>query len=182
MILRNLIVAGAGLNERGPRQQSALHMAAEREDGAVLTSILLDAGADWSALDDCGNSALHTAARLCHVGVAQVLLTQSQVDAESRNMRGQNPLHLAAGSGRDTSASLLSLFLQCMSQYPINAPDIDGNSRITRLASFLVHATCSILFVFFSLLNSSSFIGLHERKRGLVQSSRSSRCMFGRYQ
>lgn len=150
MILRNLIVAGAGLNERGPRQQSALHMAAEREDGAVLTSILLDAGADWSALDDCGNSALHTAARLCHVGVAQVLLTQSQVDAESRNMRGQNPLHLAAGSGRDTSASLLSLFLQCMSQYPINAPDIDGNSRITRLASFLVHATCSILFFFLS--------------------------------
>ncbi|KZS21164.1 Rabankyrin-5 [Daphnia magna] len=130
MILRNLIVAGAGLNERGPRQQSALHMAAEREDGAALTSILLDAGADWSALDDCGNSALHTAARLCHVAVAQVLLTQSQIDAESRTMRGQNPLHLAAGSGRDASASLLSLFLQCMPQYPINAPDIDGNSPL----------------------------------------------------
>lgn len=79
MILRNLIVAGAGLDERGPRQQTALHMAAEREDGAKLVSILLESGADWSVLDDAGNSALHTAARFCHVAVAQVLLTQSQV-------------------------------------------------------------------------------------------------------
>ena len=129
MILRNLIVAGCNLNDRGPRQQAALHMAAEREDGATMCGILLDAGADWSALDDCGNSALHTASRLCHVAVAQVLLTQSQVDAESLNMRGQNPLHLAAGSGREAAASLLALFLQCMPQYPVNSPDIDGNSR-----------------------------------------------------
>merc|ERR1719378_450575 len=73
MILRNLIVAGANLNERGPRQQTALHMAAEREEGGILTNILLDAGADWALLDDNGNSALHTAARLCHVSVAEVL-------------------------------------------------------------------------------------------------------------
>jgi len=130
MILRNLIVAGANLNERGPRQQTALHMAAEREEGAILTNILLDAGADWSLLDDNGNSALHTVARLCHVAVSEVLLTQSHIDAESLNMRGQNPLHLAASSGREASASLLALFLQCMPQYPINAPDIDGNSPL----------------------------------------------------
>ena len=129
MILRNLIVAGASLNERGARQQTALHMAAEREEAATLTNILLDAGADWALLDDNGNSALHTAARLCHVGVSEVLLTQSHVDAESLNMRGQNPLHLAASSGREPAASLLALFLQCMPQYPINAPDIDGNTR-----------------------------------------------------
>lgn len=44
-------------------------------------------------------------------------------------MRGQNPLHLAASSGREAAASLLALFLQCMPDYPINAPDIEGNSR-----------------------------------------------------
>ena len=129
MILRNLIVAGANLNDRGPRQQTALHMAAEREDGAPLAAILLDAGADWSALDDAGNSALHTAARLCHVAVARILLTQSAIDAESRNMRGQNPLHLAASGGREAAGALLALFLECMPQYPINEPDIDGNTR-----------------------------------------------------
>ena len=129
MILRNLIVAGANVNDAGPRQQTALHMAVEREDGATLVNILLDAGADWALLDDNGNSALHTASRLCHVAVAEVLLTQSQIHAESLNLRGQNPLHLAASSGREAAASLLSLFLQCMPQYPINAPDIDGNTR-----------------------------------------------------
>lgn len=129
MILRNLIVAGAGVNDTGPRQQTALHMAAEREDGAAMVSILLDAGADWMAVDDSGNSALHTASRLCHVSVARIMLTQSAVDAESRNMRGQNPLHLAAGVGREAAGALLALFLECMPQYPINAPDIEGNTR-----------------------------------------------------
>lgn len=129
LILRNLIVAGANLDERGPRQQTVLHMAAEREDGGALAAILIDAGADWTILDDSGNSALHTAARLCHVGVARILLTQSTVDAESRNMRGLNPLHLAAASGREASAALLALFLECMPHYPINDPDIEGNTR-----------------------------------------------------
>lgn len=129
MILRNLIVAGANLNERGPRQQTALHMAAEREDGALMASILLDAGSDYTAVDDNGNTALHTASRLCHVSVVETLLTQSQIDAEALNLRGQNPLQLAAGSGREAAASLLAVFLQCMPQYPINAPDIEGNSR-----------------------------------------------------
>ena len=162
MILRNLIVAGANLNERGPRQQTALHMAAEREEGAILTNILLDAGADWSLLDDNGNSALHTAARLCHVAVSEVLLTQSHIDAESLNMRGQNPLHLAASSGREASASLLALFLQCMPQYPINAPDIDGNSRkiisqsLSPFSKFIFQFHCNFFLFFFVIIQHAS--------------------------
>lgn len=99
-----------------------------------------------------------------------------QIDAELRNMRGQNPLHLASGSGREAAASLLALFLQCMPEYPINAPDLDGNSR-------KIPPMGNILFQMFSTyLPIYSFAtSLHERKRGIMQVTSSSQGLFSRH-
>ncbi len=98
-----------------------------------------------------------------------------QIDAELRNMRGQNPLHLASGSGREAAASLLALFLQCMPEYPINAPDLDGNSRKS--------TNCNTLFQMFSTYSPIYSIAtrLHERKRGIMQVISSSQGLFSRH-
>lgn len=42
--------------------------------------------------------------------------------------RGQNPLHILGQYGRENAAAIFDLFLEAMPQYPINKPDMDGNT------------------------------------------------------
>jgi hypothetical protein len=51
------------------------------------------------------------------------------MDAEAKNLRGQNPLHLLASYGRDSvAASICELFRECMPAYPLDQPDLEGNT------------------------------------------------------
>lgn len=61
--------------------------------------------------------------------VVRALLTESTIDAEAKNLRGQNPLHVLAIYGKDhLAASICELFLECMPQYPLDEPDLEGNT------------------------------------------------------
>lgn len=130
MLIRNLILAGARLNERDATQKTALHVAAERGMvGAV--SALLQNGADFDAVDGDGNNALHIAVREGHISVVRELLTESELNAEVVNMKGRNPLHELCRCGKDnTAAGILELFLECMPKYPINTTDLQGNTPL----------------------------------------------------
>ena len=42
--------------------------------------------------------------------------------------RGQNPLHILGQYGRENGAAIFELFIEAMPQYPLNKPDMEGNT------------------------------------------------------
>ncbi|XP_055377542.1 rabankyrin-5 [Condylostylus longicornis] len=130
MIIRNLILAGARINERDATQKTALHIAAERGNLAAV-SALIQNGADFDAMDGDGNNALHIAVREGHLSVVRELLTECSINAEAVNLKGRNPLHELCRTGKDnTAAAIAELFIESMPQYPINATDLDANTPL----------------------------------------------------
>src|SRR5688572_15767942 len=72
--------------------------AARRGDVAAVRT-LLRGGADASAAQGDGLTALHAAAEVGNVEIARMLIAaKANVDAKSR-IGGYTPLHIAAGSG-----------------------------------------------------------------------------------
>jgi ankyrin repeat protein len=130
MIIRNLILAGARLNDRDATQKTALHVASERGRLQAVQALLQN-GADFDAVDGDGNNALHIAVKEGHFHIVRELLTESRIDAESINLKGRNPLHELCRCGKDNIASsICELFLECMPNYPINSPDLVGNTPL----------------------------------------------------
>uniref|UniRef100_A0A1B0CGM8 Putative ankyrin n=1 Tax=Lutzomyia longipalpis TaxID=7200 RepID=A0A1B0CGM8_LUTLO len=130
MLVRNLILAGARVNERDATSKTALHVAAERGRVANV-SALLQNGADFDAVDGDGNNALHIAVREGHLAVVRELLTESGINAEAVNNKGYNPMLELCRTGKDnTAATICELFLECMPKYPINQTDFQGNTPL----------------------------------------------------
>ncbi|XP_017848794.1 rabankyrin-5 [Drosophila busckii] len=135
MIIRNLILAGARVNERDAVQKMPLHMAIERGNLAAV-SALIQNHADFDASDADGNNALHLAVHVGQLAIVRELLTESRVNAEATNNKGRNPLHeLCRLADDNTGAAICELFLECMPKYPINFTDMDGNTPL--LLSFM---------------------------------------------
>ena len=42
--------------------------------------------------------------------------------------RGQNALHILGQYGRENAAAIFELFIEAMPHYPINKPDMEGNT------------------------------------------------------
>ena len=93
-----------------------------------MVSALLQNGANFDATDSEGDNALHIATREGHLTVARALLTESRLDAEAINIKGRNPLHVLARYSRDNAAAICELFLECMPEYPLDKPDLEGNT------------------------------------------------------
>lgn len=131
MLIRNLILAGARLNDRDATQKTALHVAAERgRIGSVQA--LIQNGCDYDLPDAEGNNALHLVMKeSLNIGIVKELLTESRINAELLNNKGRNPLHELCRCGKDNSAaSICELFIQCMPNYPINQQDAQGNTPL----------------------------------------------------
>ena len=62
-------------------------MAAENNLPSIC-SVLLQNGVDFAAVDNRGNNALHAAVKEGHINVVRALLTESQIDAEAFNNKG----------------------------------------------------------------------------------------------
>lgn len=130
MITRNLILAEARINERDSMQKTPLHVAAERGNLSAV-SALLQNGSDYDAVDGEGNNALHIAVRCGYLPIVRELLTESSINAEIVNNKGRNPLHELCRTGEDNNAAAIcELFIESMPKYPINAPDMDGNTPL----------------------------------------------------
>lgn len=130
MLIRNLILAGARLNDRDSTQKTALHIAAERGRLGAIQALIQN-GCDYDAVDADGNNALHIAMRESVMPVVKELLTESRINAELPNTKGRSPLHELCRCGRDNlAASICELFIECMPNYPINQPDVQGNTPL----------------------------------------------------
>ncbi|XP_017140975.1 rabankyrin-5 [Drosophila miranda] len=135
MITRNLLLAGARINERDAVQKIPLHIAIERGNISAV-SALIQNSADYDAPDAEGNNALHLAVRGGQLSIVRELLTESRVNAEATNLKGRNPMHELCRVVEDnTAAAICELFFECMPKYPINTPDMDGNTPL--LLSFM---------------------------------------------
>ena len=129
MIVRNLLLAEANINDLTASKQTALHLAAEH-DFSTICSILIDNRIDYDAIDINGNNALHVACQRGNLATCKVLLTESRINAELVNVKGQNPLHLLATYGRENAAAIFDIFYESMPEYPINKVDGNGNTPL----------------------------------------------------
>lgn len=130
MLLRNLILAGARINDIDATAKTALHVAAERGNLPAV-SALLQNGANYDARDSDDSNALHIAVRESHLSVVRELLTESGINAEAVNLKGRTPMHELCRSGKDnTAAAICELFLECMPKYPIDMTDLHGNTPL----------------------------------------------------
>lgn len=129
IIIRNLLLAGANVNDFTLQKQNALHLAAGLDRASICT-ILIENGADFDALDDNLNNALHIAVQKGQLATVKVLLTESHINAEAVNLRGQNPVHVLAQHGKENAAAIFEFFLECMPNYPINKADAEGNTPL----------------------------------------------------
>ncbi|XP_054012865.1 rabankyrin-5 isoform X2 [Hylaeus anthracinus] len=128
-LVRSLILADARVNDTDANRNTALHAAAKAGHAAVA-SALLQNDINFDAVNADGDNALHVAVREGHVSVVRTLLTECTLDAEAVNLKGRNPLHELARCGKDNAATICELFLECMSQYPVNNADLDGNTPL----------------------------------------------------
>lgn len=130
MIVRNLLLAGANINDVNVQKQTALHYAAEH-DHSNLCSILIENKIDFNAVDSSLNNALHVACQKGNLATCKVLLQESQINAEACNLRGQNCLHLISQYGKENmNAAIYELFISSMPEYPINKTDAEGNTPL----------------------------------------------------
>lgn len=129
MILRNLLLAGANINDLTVQNQTALHIAAAN-DHHHLCQILLENNINCDIVDADLNNALHLACQNGNLKSCQILLTESRISAEACNLRGQNPVHLLAQYGKENASAILDIFLTCMPEYPINDQDGEGNTAL----------------------------------------------------
>ncbi|GFN77456.1 ankyrin repeat and fyve domain-containing protein 1 [Plakobranchus ocellatus] len=128
ILVRNLLLAGALVDERTKSCETALLLGASRDCSAIC-SILIDSGADVNATDENLNNALHRAIYNGNVSTVKVLLIESQINAEAMNAKGQNPLHVLGQYGRDAAAAaMFELIKETIPDYPIDRPDNDGNT------------------------------------------------------
>uniref|UniRef100_A0A4W3ID53 Ankyrin repeat and FYVE domain containing 1 n=1 Tax=Callorhinchus milii TaxID=7868 RepID=A0A4W3ID53_CALMI len=127
IIVRNLLLAGAAVNELTKHRQTALHLAAQH-DLPTICSVLLENAVEYAAVDENGNNALHLAVMHGRLNVVRVLLTESSIDAEAFNLRGQSPMHVLGHYGKENAATIFELFLECMPEYPLDKPDSEGNT------------------------------------------------------
>lgn len=63
------------------------------------------------------------------MSVVRTLLTECTLDAEAVNLKGRNPLHELARCAKDNAATICDLFLECMSQYPIDNTGAEKRQR-----------------------------------------------------
>lgn len=129
MILRNLLLAGANINDVTVQNQTALHIAAAN-DHHLLCQILLENNINFDIADTELNNALHLACMNGNLNSCRVLLTESRISAEVANLRGQNPVHLLAQHGKENAAAILDIFMECMPEYKINTQDAEGNTAL----------------------------------------------------
>uniref|UniRef100_A0A673GLN3 Ankyrin repeat and FYVE domain containing 1 n=1 Tax=Sinocyclocheilus rhinocerous TaxID=307959 RepID=A0A673GLN3_9TELE len=127
IIVRNLLLAGAKVNELTKHRQTALHLAAQL-DLSTICSVLIENGVDFAAVDENGSNALHLAVMQGRLNNVRALLTESNIDAEAYNLRGQSPMHVLGQYGKENAAAIFELFLECMPEYPLDKPDNEGNT------------------------------------------------------
>lgn len=102
-----LLENGANPNQQTPEGVTPLLDFLLFTDRLEDIQLLLNYGADISAVDQRGNNALHYAARNIHSDIVEFLVLDHGFDVECNNHKNQSPLHLAADRCNSTVCEFL---------------------------------------------------------------------------
>ena len=104
--VRSLLAGGADVNAALGDGMTALHWAAQHGD-AEMTALLIDAGADLTAVTRIGeHTPLHVASTAGHAPVVTALV-EAGADVQASTTTGAMPLHFAAASGSGDAVTAL---------------------------------------------------------------------------
>ena len=143
-VVRALLQKGADVNSRQGDDLTPLHVA----QGEEVTSILLEHHANKDARNSKGQTPLHHASLLGHVGTVRVLLKHG-ADANARDVNNATPFHLACGimSGREC-ADVVRLLLKPEYHSNINAQDDKGQTPFMIATANGEHDIMQLLLVY----------------------------------
>jgi ankyrin repeat protein len=144
-IVRVLLDGGAEINATDSSRNTVLHMAAQHNDGEIM-SYLLSRGANIEAVDGDGSTALHRASGSGYADNVDILLGKG-ADPNARDESGDTPLHYCANAGWKIISSLL-----LAAKADINARNNDGATPLhiavgmgqTRLVEFFLASGAAI--------------------------------------
>ena len=105
-LVQALLKAGAKPNDAGDDGTTALISAVYRNDFATA-SLLIANGADVNIKNRSGKTALHEAARLYKVEVAEALTSSKDLNLDATDEEGKTALHIAAEGGAPKIIELL---------------------------------------------------------------------------
>jgi len=108
-IVKMLIKAGA--DHRVPDRVSkwtVAHVAASMGSVPIL-KMLMQVKADMNAIDDLGESVLHSAIRAGQTNVVKMLIDNKTSNMSASNRENQTPLHILAIGGKDSATEVLSI-------------------------------------------------------------------------
>ncbi|CAF2499543.1 unnamed protein product [Rotaria sp. Silwood2] len=129
IILRNLILAGANINDVTANRRSALHIAAENNRG-VICSILLENHIHANLTDANQNTALHLAVQHGNLDVVRCLLAESDIDVLTLNSKGMNCLHVLAAHPQGNAQAIFEQILKHHPTFPLDIQDGQGNTAL----------------------------------------------------
>jgi len=102
-----LLEAGANINAKNDKGQTALHVAVDSADGDIV-ELLLSKGADINAKDDeSGFTALHHAAKSGNKDTAEMLIAKG-ADINAKDKQGHTPLYFAVNSDYKVAELLIN--------------------------------------------------------------------------
>jgi ankyrin repeat protein len=117
-----LLMHGANVDVRGPRERTPLH---EAITNVGMVQSLLNKGADINCLQDDLRTPLHLAAYYGELKVARVLV-EHKADVDSQDIEGKTPLHLLledTGCDDDDIVDLARLLLEHATDVNIRTTD-----------------------------------------------------------
>ncbi|KAI6182263.1 hypothetical protein M3Y97_00361200 [Aphelenchoides bicaudatus] len=127
IILRNLLVAGADINEKDSNGRTSLFIAASNNKTDVC-QILLENNADSNLTDNEGNTCLHAAVSHGSIKTVELLLNDSDVNVLAVNNLQRNALHLTANVPGILGAELFQTIIEQQPNYPLEHTDVYGNT------------------------------------------------------
>jgi ankyrin repeat protein len=105
-VIRTLIECGLDVDEQAGFEKTALHLASELDDYAIV-NFLLHLGANINLTDNVGYNALHYVFRNSNSTEIVKLLIDKGIDLEGRNWNGCTPLHLCCREGHHDGLVIL---------------------------------------------------------------------------
>ncbi|XP_034936938.1 uncharacterized protein [Chelonus insularis] len=154
---KHLLEAGAPIDARNSRGQTALHLAALAQSAETLET-LIAAGANVNIEDDDGRTPLHTAvAKSFRSGELVRMLIQAGASVNKADKFGYTPLHIAA---LNESSFVVTLLLA-------KGADVTARTKggVSAL-SFIIRRTPDVLSKFVARLDQA--ISLHDHELGDV--------------
>ncbi|KAI0982905.1 hypothetical protein GJ496_001799, partial [Pomphorhynchus laevis] len=127
ILLRNLLLAGANINDFDANHQTPLHIACVHSHAVICSILLEQPSIDEFIKDRNLNNALHIAAENGHYDAFSTLVLNSCINPQIQNGKYMNVLHIIASyvTG-ETSVKMLDVIFMKYPDFNLDAKDIRG--------------------------------------------------------